>query len=48
MVATKAGACLESDPARNQSGFDLLAHKWRVIIIKYSDDIHVQIFLFKN
>ena len=27
MVTTKTGACLESDPARNQSGFNLSAHQ---------------------
>ena len=28
MVTTKTGACLESDPARNQSGLNLSAHQW--------------------
>ena len=48
MVTTKTGACLESDQARIQSRFNLSAHQWLVMIFKYSQDIYVQIFLFKN
>ena len=46
MVTTKTGTCLESDQAQNQSGFSLSAHQWWAMIIKYSEDMYVQIFLF--
>ena len=48
MVTTKTGTCLESDPAQNQSGFNLSAHQWWVMIIKYREDMYAQIFFIKK
>ena len=48
MVTTKTGACLERDSAWNQFGFNLSAHQRCVMVIKYSEDMYVQIFLLKK
>ena len=41
MITMKTGACLESDPAQNQSGNNLSAHQCWVLIIKYSENMYI-------
>ena len=45
---TKTGACLECDPAQNQSGFMVTCQHIKVMIIKYKGDMHVQMFFVQN